>query len=106
MAGSDIIVFKGRAKAFALQWRQGGQSGSPIDCTGATFEVIRSGLTWPPTINVINAAQGRFELIFGEDCCRDLNPSSAPRPVTLALTLAGPNAAYSPDPITLQVFVK
>lgn len=105
MAGSEIKVFVGRAKAFALQWRQGGASGPPINATGAVFSVLSTTLPKAPDINVVDASLGKFELVFSEDCTKGLTSAgSSTKTVTLALTFGG-DPAHSPDPLTLQVII-
>jgi hypothetical protein len=105
VAASEIKVFVGRAKAFALQWKQGGTNGPPIDATGAVFAVIATTLPWPPSINVIDASVGKFELVFSEACTKGLTSAgSSTKTVTLALTFGG-DPAHSPDPINLQVVI-
>jgi hypothetical protein len=105
LAASEIKIYCGRSKAFALQWRQGGLSGPPINATGAVFSVIRTTLPKAPDIIVVDEVQGKYELLFSEDCTKGLSAANnSTRSVTLALTFGG-DPSHSPDPLTLQVVI-
>lgn len=103
MAANEISVYQKRPKAFALQWRQGGLTGPPINVTGAVLSVLRTTLPASPDINLVDGALGKYELVFTSACTAACPPGTT-RSVTLALTF--PDDTHSPDPVTIQVVVK
>lgn len=105
MAGSDIFIYQGRAKAFILQWKQGGLGGPPINATGATFAIMRTTLPCAPIITILDESIGRYKVTFQALCTAGLKPGAI-KSVTFALTLPGAAEAESPDPVTAQVVIK
>lgn len=101
-----IVVYEGRLKKVQFVWRSGtSPSSPPLDLTGATCTVYRNNLTEPPTVDILNAAQGSCELVFPANAVAGLRGSTDIRWVDIALTYSS-NPGYSPDPVRVEVVVQ
>jgi len=102
---NEIQIFPGRLKKFSLQWKQGSATGPALDTTGATFEILRNTLPVNPTIEAVDETEGTYTLSFSSACTQGQTLGTA-FSVTVGLTMPGDEAGYSPDPITIQGFIR
>jgi hypothetical protein len=60
-----ITIKRGSSKRVRVRWWQGARGTSPrINCTGKTCLVDKTTLPWSPSIVVVDASQGEFDLII------------------------------------------
>lgn len=96
------MVYEGRLKTVAFQWRQGLSPDSPLlNLTGATVTVYSTTLATAPTIIILDPVTAHCSLTFPPECTVG---KRGIREVLIALTFASDPGA-SPDPVRVEIAV-
>lgn len=107
MAEGKLGIYPGRDKIVPFTWRTGSsQSSPPVDCTGAVCAVFSSNLPeGAVTINPVNEALGEYALNFIGQYTQMLRSGNSSK-IRVSLTWPSPNTGYSPDPVTVEIFIR